>query len=68
MNFHSFLLWISKAKLSAWKARDKELTMITNPQGSERVGSFQEQSQAGTEYKGIQVTLPIPNPPKKKKK
>lgn len=68
-NLHSFLAWVCKnAKITSWKTNDKELTAAMNPQGRERVGSFREQNAAGEEYEGIQVILPIPNPPKKKKK
>lgn len=60
----NFISWLKTGKISAWKANDSELTTATRLEGSGRVGSFQEQSPDGTEYKGIQVTLPIPNPPK----
>lgn len=67
-NLHSFLAWLTQAKLSSWKATDKELTAATSPAGSVQVGSYQGSNPDGDEYKGIQVILPIPNPPTKKKK
>lgn len=54
------LLWIATAKITAWKANDRDLTTATRPEESERVGSFEGSSPDGEEYKGIQVILPLP--------
>lgn len=61
MNFLSkFWQWIRQAKIESWQATDKTLTEATRPQGKDSPGSYVDKSQAGDTYKGIKVTLPLP--------
>jgi len=54
----SIMSWLKQGKVARWESSDKELSREMG--GAPRVGSFSEQSGDGEKYKGIKITLPLP--------